>query len=93
MHLKNLSVKSKTTYRLVFTKKANKNFIQSNSKRHKIITKKSTPMFDYYRIIQGVKMIVSQCREMFRFRKRKPIHKTLTIEDFLPKQDRFAYGY
>lgn len=55
------------------------------------ITKKI--IFDYYRLFHGVKTILEHGIEMFRYRKRKPKHKTLTIEDFLPKQDRFAACY
>jgi len=47
-------------------------------------------VFDYFRIIKGIMMIFSRCAEMYRYRKRKSMHKTLTIEDFLPYRDRFA---
>jgi hypothetical protein len=52
-------------------------------------------VFDYYRIIKGIMMIFNSCKEMYRYRKRrqKQKHNTFTIEDFLPKYDRFAACY
>ena len=50
-------------------------------------------VFDYYRIIKGIMAIFSRCAEMYRYRKRKTKHYTLTIENFLPNRDRVAICY
>jgi hypothetical protein len=46
--------------------------------------------FYFYRIINGIQSIFNQCKEMYRFRKRRKRNEPLTIEHFLAKYHDFT---
>jgi len=51
---------------------------------------KKKVIFYFYRIINGIKNILSLCKEMYRFRKRRQRYEHLTIEYFLRKYNEFS---